>query len=375
MSFFDQNFLLLDNVQTFVAAIATLIVLCFFRNDTANFIERLIESFDDFFIKDIRRSISELSSASKKHFSFLEDWQVYSNSADEEDKQELLKIATDARMLKAEMYNDSEADKKKADEKSKEFEEERKLPKQRLEHTQTLMAFFTFVFCVAVLTFDALCFNKLFSGCLLFLLDFVLCAIVLAAWINCLIERPINIPRIFQTMSFISTLLFGVLFLWLNHWVFLILAFIVFSAYLLMHIVHKEQRDNYNYRSISKYALYSIVSSFFGAFVIYFAIDNSFLYDRVPVGIQEIFTLFVTHLVMLSNHISLWRSVFVVVCVVNAFALPLLIAYTKGKRKSFGIRKDINKNYKKASSSLKKLEKDYTNLKKGINEKIASTTS
>ena len=39
MPFFDQSFSLLANTQTFVAAIATLIVLCSFRNNAANFIE------------------------------------------------------------------------------------------------------------------------------------------------------------------------------------------------------------------------------------------------------------------------------------------------------------------------------------------------
>lgn len=94
---------------------------------------------------------------------------MYYNSADETEKQQLLEIKTESDLLKVEMYNVSEADKKKAEEKSKEFEDEQRLPKQRLALTQTLMAFFTFVFCIAVLTFDSLNINCVFSGFLFFL--------------------------------------------------------------------------------------------------------------------------------------------------------------------------------------------------------------
>lgn len=373
MPFFDQNFLLLDNTQTFIAAIATLIVLCFFRDDTANFIEKLIDSFNEFFIKDIRRSIFELSTASKKHFSFIVDWKVYSNSADEEDKQELLKIKADFDILKVDLYNDSEADKKKADEKSKEFEEQQKLPKERLAHTQTLMAFFTFVFCIAILTFDSLCFNRLFSGFLLFLLDFVLCGVAIAAWGDYLMVKPFNITKKHQIACFLLMIVFGGVFLFSNYIVFLILTFIVFSSYVLIHIIHKAQKDNYNYRAISKYALYSIGASFLGAVVMYFVVQETFLYDLAPIKIQEFFTIFVTHLMLLSNRVNLWRSVFVVVCVLNAFVLPLLLAYLKGRNKSRGIRKDIGKNYKKALSSLKQIEKNYNDLKRKINAKTTSS--
>lgn len=373
MSFFDQSFSLLANTQTFVAAIATLIVLCSFRNNAANFIEKLIESFDDIFINDIKHNVSQLSTQSGKHFSFLKDWRVYYNSADEKEKQQLLEIKTESDLLKVEMYNVSEADKKKAEEKSKEFEDKQRLPKQRLALTQTLMAFYTFVFCIAMLTFDSLKFNSVFSGFLLFFVDFILCAMTLASWLDYLLEKRWTIAKWYRTGSFVLVVILGTIYLWSNYVLVLILTLMAFSAFLFVHIIHKTQKDNYNYRAISKYALYSIMVSFIGAFILYFAVQDSFLYDLAPVELHNFVTISVPNALFLSEQINIWRPIFVVLCVLNAFVLPLMLAYVKGRKKSTGIRKDLYKNYKTALSSLRNIETQYDALKSKINSRNVSS--
>ena len=59
MFFFCGSPSLLEGTQTFVAAIATLIVLCLFRNDN-NFLRQIVINLKDTLQSDIERKISRL---------------------------------------------------------------------------------------------------------------------------------------------------------------------------------------------------------------------------------------------------------------------------------------------------------------------------
>ena len=191
----------------------------------------------------------------------------------------------------------------------------------------------------------------------------------LASWLDYLLEKRWSIAKWYRTVSFVLVVILGSTYLWSNCVLILLLTLLAFSAFLFVHIIQKTQKDNYNYRAISKYALYSIIVSFVGALVLYFTVHNSFLYNLVHAELQSIFTVFVSNVLLLSEQINMWRPIFVILCVLNAFALPLMLAYVKGRKKSNGIRRDLYKNYKKALSDLREIEIRYNRIKSGINAK------
>lgn len=360
MLLLDSNLSLLGSTQTFVASIATLIVLCSFQDKTSNFIAKLITNFNDIFLNDIKRKISKLTVSSKSNFNFLKDWNVFNNAAEKEDQQALLQIKVEADLVRNNLLNITESEK---DLQNNFNQRQSSLEKKS---TQILMAFYTFIFCVFILTFDALKFNETYSCIFFSLYNFIYLTFTLAAWSEFFTNST-------KPQKWIISICFSLgiclIFIYLLAWqsfLCLIIILGISSAIVYLKIVSKKDIEDYNIRTITKYAILSIIITLVCSYLIYFVLQNENL-------ISSITFINVTKLIEGLNSISCnveWnRSMFVVLCVFNAFVLPLLLSYISGHVNFSVIRKDVDEKYDEAVAELNAIEKRYNELKENITNK------
>ena len=368
--FFDINFSLLGNSQTFVATIATLIILCSFRDNSANFIAELIKNFTDILFDDIKRIISQLSADSANLFSFLDDWNVYYryDATSIEQKQALLKIKMEAELLKYQFYIDDEKRIKVEDKSKEEFEEKQKPLNNK--PSLRLIAFFVFILCVAILTFDSLNLNQLLSSFLLFTIDFLSCIITVSVWGDYLITKKTNKPQWFNIVFLFLDVILCLLLLFSSCMVLVLIAtvllLLVLSIALYFRIISKVRDNNYNIRAITKYSFYCILLSLAISLIMYLSVRYSLLYDIAPENIQYIFSIATNRLLTISEYLYVWRSLFVVLCVSNAFILPLFLTYLTNKKNSKIIKKVRVQDRDNAIKKLNHIKQEYNDLKEEI---------
>lgn len=369
MSFFDNTFLLLSPAQqTFVAAIATLVVLCSYKS-SSNFLSELTNIFREIIRKDIKRKIEDLRKS--LDFSFLEECDIYSHSSKvcATDQKSLLEIQFKADIIRNKFFNNAIAEKVNSsqvsfDSKTKSDDEKKPFP--------LLMAFFTFVMCVAVLSIDALNFNSIYSTFVLFLFDFVFLVITLAGWYDYwkdklpLTDDKKNKNWILYSAVAIVLAMFVLKMPLCIEIVLLFIAILCCSWYLYYHITKKRKNDDFNIRYIAKFETKWMAIATIVAWVMYFAFNYSFLYRIMPIWIQSRFTVITDNYSLIESGIFVWRRLFIILCVLNSFILPLSLKFLYDKKNWHAIRTPIFAEFTNAETEINNLKNQYSNLRKTI---------
>lgn len=366
MLLLNSYFSLLGNTQTFIVAIATLCVLCFFRNNSSksnsNFIELLIEQFNEKFSVLLQDKIAKLAANSREKFSFLSDWGVYHKSADEEDKQKLLEIQMEVTMVQNKLYNDSERNswiKTKFDETQKPFQQ---------KQSQGLMAYFTFILCILVLSFDVSVHNLLFAGWVLFFFDFILCIVILSTWAEYINAKPlVQLNRILNKkwifiIVILVDLIFFTGFFWTNSYLTLFIALIISTILYYNRIIS----NSYNFVIVTKDIIYFVIATLFLSLLLCVSVRYSFIYINMPLKIQTFISAYNSNVLSITTSITTWGAIFAILCVLNAIIIPVFLTYFKGQSSL----KDIKKEYEEKLKEVEIIKRNYENLKESINHKI-----
>lgn len=366
MLLLNNSFSLLGNTQTFIAAIATLCVLCFFRNES-NFIELLIKHFNEKFLLSLQDRIAQLAKKHREKFSFLGDWYVYHKSADEEDKQRLLEIQLKVDMVQYKLYTDSE---RNSWIKTK-FEETKKPLEQK--QSQGIMAYFTFILCVLVLSFDIFVPNMFFAGWLLFFFNYILCIVVFSTWIECIdVKLFAGFNQILdkkwkKIISIGIILILFIVFLWTNSYFILLISIIISTILYYNRIISKTQKNDYNFVTITKdIVVFTTISILLSIFLL-LSKEYGFIYNNIPPRFQTLIDIYNSNVLIIPSYITILGAVFAILCVLNAILIPVFLTYVKGQLSL----KDIKKEYEGKLKEVETLEKEYKALKEEINNKIA----
>lgn len=377
MLFFDKDFsLLTSSQQTFVAAIATLVVLCSYKSNS-NFLSSLTIIFKDVFHKDIQNKIESLKKA--LDFSFLDECNIYSHSTkvDVDDKERLLKIQLKADVIRNDFFNNATEDKidksqVNFDNKTK-FNDEKPFP--------LLMAFFTFVMCVAVLTVDSLNFNHIFSIFILFVFDIVFIVLTMAGWVEYWRDEFPSADKInHKTRLFIIAGLFVLCLLMFRMSLYikiilLVISILLFANHLYQKIIRRCKDNTYNIRYIAKYEIKWMCFATIIAGVIFIAFQYDFVYIIMPDFIQNIFDNVMDNNLLIINGIFIWRQIFISLCILNAFILPLSLKFLYDRKNWQTIKIPIEKDLKQADNELKELKEQYKKLKEDILRKQGADPS
>lgn len=363
MLLFDCNFSLLGNTQTFIAAIATLCVLCFFRNGS-NFIELLIKYFNEKFLVSLQNNIAQLT-ANDRDISFLSDWGVYHKSADEDDRQKLLEIKLNAEMVQYKLYNDSERNnwiKARFEKIQKPFEQ---------KQSQGIMAYFTFILCILALSFDVFVHDVFFAGWVLFFFDFILCTVTISTWTEYVMVKPLTFlsqilnKKSIATVSAVINVLLLVVFFWTNSYVILMVSLFL-STVLYYYRIISNAHNEYDFVIITKDIFVFVTITIFISVLLYVSEKYGFIYENVSAKMQSLIDIYNSNVSVVPAKIANWRSAFAILCVLNAILIPIFLTYLMGQ---FSLTK-IKKEYEDKLKEVGTIKGDYETLKKAINQKI-----
>lgn len=366
MLLLNSYFSLLGNTQTFIVAIATLCVLCFFRNNSSksnsNFIELLIEHFNEMFSVLLQDKIAQLAANSRVKFSFLSDWGVYHKSADEGDKQKLLEIQLKVDMVQNKLYNDSERNswiKTKFEETQKPFQQ---------KQSQGLMAYFTFILCIIVLSFDVSVHNLFFSGWMLFFFDFILCIVILSTWTEYTNAKPfVQLNQILKkkwilTILILVDLILFIGYFWTNSYLILFIALIISTILYYNRILS----NSYNFVTVTKDIVFFVIVAIITPLLLCISVKYSFIYINMPLKIQTLINAYNSNVLSIPTSITTLGAIFAILCVLNAILIPVFLTYFKGQSSL----KNIKKEYEEKLKEVEIIESEYKELKESINKKI-----
>lgn len=224
------------------------------------------------------------------------------------------------------------------------------------QYTPVFMSFFTFIFSVAIMLIHFLHFNEFINASLLFLFDAFFMIGLLSSWMlyrhDWLLREKKN--NLLENDN------------WSSHKIIFLVVFVAYlSVILIVKIVvvtigcvvimasklsfaymrNKYQSEHYN---VGDLALFAVVGMFLAtvvSFTLYFfASDALLLY------------------VFVEAHIAYWRAIFIILCVVNTFILPLLLSYYRYEVKITWQLKAIvrlyRNGYRKAKRTSRKIEKE-----------------
>jgi len=368
MPFFDNDFQLLSSAQqTFLATIATLVVLCSYKNNS-NFLSSLTTIFKDVFHKDIKHKIEWF--ANSFELSFLDECNIYSHSSvvSEEDRESLIAIQLEADTIRNEFFIKASEDKIKKSQAS--FDNQTKLNDEK--QFPLLIAFYTFVISVAVLTVDSLNFNRIFGVFVLFLFDFAFLIMTISGWVEYWSDKAFLLHKLKNVDYFwgIATLLVLVLLLCevplLVKIFLLIFAVLFYAAFVYCIILKKCQGDNYNIRVTAKYVVKRIINAAFIALIVYAAFQYDFLYKMAPEELQKRFDIIMDNLSFVLDGLFVWRMMFVILCVLNAFILPLFLKYCYDRKNWETIKETIEQDFDGFHQKRDELKSRYNKLKEKI---------
>lgn len=370
MSFFDNDFLLLSSAQqTFLAAIATLVVLCSYKGNS-NFLASLNSFFKEVFHKDIRHKIEGLSKQSYGFFAFMNECKVFLHSSvvSDDDKDRLLDIQFQSDTLKNRFFNKAVEDRIVKSQES--FDNQTKANDEK--QFPLFIAFFTFVIVVAILTIDSLNFNCIVGGFILFLFDYVFLIMTIAGWVeywkdDVPTDKKIHNPR---WLLWIFVLLISIPFLLntsdLMKIVLISISVLFISVFLYNFIIEKCKRDDYNIRAIARFEVFWMARITVFAIVMYFVFQYDFFYKAAPAFVQKRFDIIIDNYSFIVNNICLWRKLFIVLCVLNAFILPLLLKFLYDRKNWRTTRGHIENDYNIVIKEIDNLRNQYSDLKKEI---------
>ncbi len=224
------------------------------------------------------------------------------------------------------------------------------------QYTPVFMSFFTFIFSVAIMSIHFLHFNEFINASLLFLFDAFFMIGLLSSWMlyrhdwlsrekkNNLLEndswssRKNYLPAVFVACLVVILITKNVI-------VTIVCVVIPVSKLSFAYMRNKYQSEHYN---VGNLALFAVVGMFLAtvvSFVLhFFATATLLLY------------------VFVEAHIAYWRTIFVLLCVVNTFILPLLLSYYRYEVKITWQLKAIvrlyRNGYRKAKRASRKIEKE-----------------
>lgn len=368
MPFFDNTFLLLSPAQqTFVAAIATLVVLCSYKS-SSNFLSSLTNIFKDVFHKDIKHKIEWF--ANSFEISFLDECNIYSHSSavSDEDKASLIAIQLEADTMKNEFF--IKASEEKVNTTLASFDNQTRLNDEK--QFPLLIAFYTFVISVAVLTIDSLNFNRIFGVCVLFLFDLAFLIMTLSGWVEYWSDKAFLLHKLKRPKCFFwiaNLLIFGLLLCGTSVYVKFILLFIAvlcYSVFVYCIILKRCQDDNYNIRFTAKYVIERMGIAAIVALIVYIAFRYDYLYVMAPEWLQKRFDIIMDNLSFVVDSIFFWRMMFIVLCVLNAFILPLSLKYLYDRKNWETIKGTIEEDFNDFHQKKDELKSRYDKLKEKI---------
>lgn len=368
MLLLNSNFSLLGNTQTFIAAIATLCVLCFFRNGlnyNSNFIELLIKYFNDKFLASLQKNIAQLT-ANYRDMSFLRDWGVYHKSADEEDRQKLLEIQLEAEMVQYKLYNDSERNNWI----KTRFESIQMPFKQK--QSQGIMAYFTFILCILALSFDVFVSDVLFAGWFLFFFDFILCTVFISTWTEYVIVKPITVldsisnKKSTTVISAAIDILLFIVFFRTQSYVILVVTVLLSTFLYYNRIISHAPTNDYDFVTITKDIFVFVTTAIFISLLFCISERYGFIYTNVPSKLKPLIDVYNSNVLAVPAQIAKWRSAFAILCVLNAILVPIFLTYVMGQTSLTKIKNE----YEDKLKEIEIIERRYKTLKEAINQKI-----
>lgn len=331
MDFFVDSPSMLGGTQTFLASLATLIVLCLFRGES-NFLLNLISSLNDVLKGSLIQNMSSLRDELEK-----------ANEHRGMDMRQQLKpeaqtiLALDLRLKKiqASFF-------KQANTYVKNYESFRDVMEDRNE--PRYMAILMFIEMIAVLTVDCMNISEMAGVMLLWsLIWFTTLASIVLWWhyyneFNGYLVKASNawIKRLVYLLLSFLALTAVLIFVWFTGWIrMMILLWGALSYMVLVHdgIAYYELQDSLNDKFIVKTGLGILVI----AFAIWGGYSLAFYLDCISSYIDD-FQLYSAILSWNSNMESFgcqvkWaRFAYIFLGVFNAFIAPLVIAYWTNRR-------------------------------------------
>ena len=288
-----------------------MVVLCSYKG-SSNFLSALTNIFREVIRKDIIRKIEGLKQS--LDFSFLDECDIYSHSSKvrDDNKETFFNNMIEERIKTSQISFEN---------KTKVNDENNPFP--------VLMAFFTFVICVAVLFIDSMCFNSIFGSFILFLFDIVFLVITIAGWVDYWkdnLHLTDNVRNKLWFLLFAAIIVLITLLVKMPIYAKIVLlstAILSCSVYLYNHFSQKRKNDDFNIRYIAKYEIKWMSISTIISVAVYIAFYGSLLYEIMPIWIKHRCDVIMENYTLVESGIFVWRSLFIVLCALNAFILPL----------------------------------------------------
>jgi hypothetical protein len=367
MFFFSESPSLLEGTQTFVAAIATLIVLCLFRNDN-NFLRQIVINLKDTLQSDIERKISRLKETiaekrNSKGNEITNDVDFWKKIATETDAQKLMKVTTAQGLIENTFFIHAT--------KSKDIYVSQ-IDQLDQRESSRLMALFTFIEIIAILTLDSCHINSTLGCIILTLMNWMTLTISVATWTDFLRNKNDYFYLPTYVKKRIALFCYGFIFFPLALYIYvpyniygrgilLLLSFLSSIWIFYNYIVYKRELNQHTFRMISKAVLICLIISFMIGILLYVSVSLNWIYNLSSEKIQSWFGIICQN-IHTMEYVRVMRVVFVVLCVVNSFVMPLSTAYYYNRKAKKKAMSNINKLHEEALSQVDELQLEYNSV-------------
>lgn len=367
MFFFSGSPSLLEGTQTFVAAIATLIVLCLFRNEN-NFLMKIVVNLKDNLQSDIERKISRLKETiaekrNSKGNEITNDVDFWKKIATETDAQKLMKVTTAQGLIENTFFINATNTKDLYVSKIDQLDQ---------RESSGLMALFTFIEIIAILTLDSCHINSTLGSIILTLMNWMTLVISVAMWTDYLRNKNDYLYLPDFVKKHIVQFCYGFIFLPLALYIYvpyniygrgvlLLLSFLSSIWIFYNYIVYKKGLNQHTFRMISKAVIICLIISLIIGTLLYISVSFDWIYNLSNESIQSWFGLICQN-IHTMEYFRVMRVVFVVLCVVNSFVMPLGTAYYYNRKAKDKAMTDVNKLHEEALSQVDKLQSEYNSV-------------
>lgn len=357
MDFFASQPEILGGTQTFVATLATLIVLCLFRNE-ANFLHGIMRSLS----LDLEGEITEKLSSFRSNLKEKTNSRTLSSTLSPTPEEQLVIEQDMERELV--IYNFFTAAKRERRRYDVIFERFDKREDPRY------IAVLLFMVVMVVLTLDCMNVSQEVGSLFLYSANYLLTLSSFVLWMEyafggrkmlapkCLEERRWSmVAGTFIVILLMATYV-SLYMVDLNQEIrSLILLGISVIIALWMHNMFAYIRRKHwmGYKSVVKYGVLLTIVCVTASMWLYYAMTSSWLCERVGVETYRLLIGWTERTAFMSDSIVQMRVWFVLICIADTFVASLFIAYVYNKVNQLLILREISNLYQQASNNINKI--------------------
>ena len=357
MDFFVGQPEILGGTQTFVATLATLIVLCLFRNE-ANFLRGIMKSLS----LDLESEIIEKLSAFRSDLKERTNPKVISSSLSPTSEEQLaIERDMERELVIYNFFTAAKRERRRYDVIFERFD--------RREDPRYI-AVLMFMAVMIVLTLDCMNVSQEVGSLFLYPTNYMLTISSFVLWAEyafggrtmlapkCLMEKSWSMAvGLFFTFLLLACYMSLYMVAISQGIRLLILLVISVVIALWMHNLFAYIRSKHwmGYKSVVKYGVLLTIVCITASVWLYYAKTSSWLCERVDVEIYRLLIGWTERTAFMSDSIVQMRVWFVLLCIADTFVASLFIAYAYNKVNQWLILRKISNLYQTANSQISKI--------------------